>query len=185
MAKIFAMNTMPTPAMGRPKWEPTAPTTMPSRRRRARFPPSSPAIMASAVATPGGQAPDAGNSGVSYVRATRYMSTSIPMAEPMAMGTISLVSPITQRIPTDSSTQLAAPNPAAEVMVWTMFCLSSDLNLRMASSGTLAMAMATTAPMMEVFGVIPSLEMICMQMAPDRAAIATLRISVCGSRALT
>jgi hypothetical protein len=55
----------------------------------------------------------------------------------------------------------------------------------MTAKGILARDMAIRAPMMEVFGVIPILEIICMQMTAESAETRRLKMSVSFSRAFT
>ena len=60
-AQMLPMKATPNADIGILNHEPTAPTTMPRPNSLACVPPWSPALMASAAATPGGQAPVAGN----------------------------------------------------------------------------------------------------------------------------
>ncbi len=95
------------------------------------------------------------------------------------------MSPKANRIPTARSPQFAAPKPAADVIVCTRFCLSRLRNFSIDASGIRAIAIASSAPITDVFGVMPILAMICMQITADRTETKTLTSSVSLSSAFT
>jgi hypothetical protein len=67
-AQALPMNAVPNAAIGRPSQAPSAPAVTLAMSRRACPPPASPALMASAAASPGGQAASAGNTRLPNMR---------------------------------------------------------------------------------------------------------------------
>jgi len=120
------MNAMPKADIGTPNQDPAVPTATPSPNTAAFRPPSSPALIASAAATPGGHAPEAGNTELSNIRYSRNPSSSIATATPANIGRIRSPRPSTNGMPIGSSKLLAAPNVAAEIALCDRFCTCTD-----------------------------------------------------------
>jgi hypothetical protein len=78
--------------------------------------------MASAAATPGGQAAEAGKILLSNMRYSRNPSSSIAQATPTNIGMIRSGRPSTKGIPIGNSRLFAAPNVAAEIALCARFC---------------------------------------------------------------
>ena len=92
---------------------------MPSTR--AFRPPSSPAWIAPAAATPGGQAPSAGNTREPNIQYSSVASSSIAHAAPTNIGSTRSPRPSANGTPIGSSRLLAAPNVLAEIALCARF----------------------------------------------------------------
>ena len=169
--------------MGSCRNVPTRPTSAPAARMIARRPPRSPAITVSAAATPGGQAAVAGNSLESKVRKSTQVSTSRPIEAPSSIGQMRSRRPKTKSTAIGDRSELAAPNVAPEIALWTRFCRWTDRIFFSPSRFTRPTSIATSAPMTEVLAEMPRVVIRLSPMRAPRTDRAAVRARVIGSRA--
>ncbi len=109
------------------------------------------------------------------------MSSSAPSTAPKIITGTRSGRPNSQTIPAGSSTAFAPPKVAAEMIVCSRFCRAVLRKRRVKASGTRPTAMASTAAMIELFGVIPTCVSNSMPITAPRRATPAPRSRTPGS----
>ena len=163
---------------------PATPPAIPTSSRNACFVCPAQALIVSAAATPGGHGSAAGNISVSNVLYKMVASMMDAIVAPTSIGTTSPGSPSRNGMPIARIKEFAAQNVAPEILVCTRFWTLISLNFLKILTGILEIMIANSAPIIDVFVLIPIRTMISRPRIEPRTASMILSMRTLGSNAL-